>query len=424
MEEKVEFTLNWNDLINTRQKDYEPGFSISKCSAEEQGTSIELIDLKRKTNFDPDSLSDNISNLFNLFKDDFKVLIYHNDDEPIEINHKLKYSSIDKEFEWDYSSLMDKIAIDYEYKDKINGKIISAVKPLKPGWRGIALYANGRMVNSAEFFGVSESSHGFSYLTGWLEVDFIDNFEEDVIATNRQFLNWENSKVEELRFFLKSLMSLIEREWREKRKEKRKKDISEQTELDIENWYLKLPDEIRSRIEPIVNTIVDNSELPLEDQSSTIQNLYNLVPEYPNYHWRHIHEEIKKVSKKYYASKDYYTAFLEALKRYVKEVKDKSGSINSSDRSMMGEVFSNRKLSVTKKYKKTNGTSFSQDTIKNIEEGQHFLSEGIVIGGRHPLSHEEHIELNNTGLFSEKDCLDFLSLLSHLFKRLNDAEVN
>ena len=49
-------------------------------------------------------------------------------------------------------------------------------------------------------------------------------------------------------------------------------------------------------------------------------------------------------------------------------------------------------------------------------------SEGIVVGGRHPLQHQEHIELSATGLFSEKDCLDFLSLLSHLFKRLEDSE--
>ena len=43
-------------------------------------------------------------------------------------------------------------------------------KPLKPGLRGISLFANGRLVNAAEFFGVSESSHAFSYFTGWLDV--------------------------------------------------------------------------------------------------------------------------------------------------------------------------------------------------------------------------------------------------------------
>lgn len=81
-----------------------------------------------------------------------------------------------------------------------------------------------------------------------------------------------------------------------------------------------------------------------------------------------------------------------------------------------------KKLSVTKIFKRTDGSDFLPDTINNIEVGQHLLSDGIVAGGRHPLQHEEHLELSKTGLFSEKDCLDFLSLLSHLFKRLNDSE--
>ena len=76
----------------------------------------------------------------------------------------------------------------------------------------------------------------------------------------------------------------------------------------------------------------------------------------------------------------------------------------------------------TKKYKKTDGSPFDTHTIQNIEEGHKMLSEGIVVGGRNPLQHEEHKQLSTSGLFSEKDCLDFLSLLSHLFKRLDDAE--
>jgi hypothetical protein len=94
----------------------------------------------------------------------------------------------------------------------------------------------------------------------------------------------------------------------------------------------------------------------------------------------------------------------------------------SDERALIQAVFGGKKLSVTKRYRKTDGSSFDSRTIDNIESGQHYLSEGIVVGGRHPLQHEEHLELRKTGLFSEKDCLDFLSLLSHLFKRLEEAE--
>ncbi len=79
---------------------------------------------------------------------------------------------------------------------------------------------------------------------------------------------------------------------------------------------------------------------------------------------------------------------------------------------------------MTEKYRKHNGTEFSSDTIRNIQNGQHFLSAGIVAGGRNPLSHEEIVELKDSGLFTEKDCLDLLSILSHLFRRLEDATMN
>ena len=78
-------------------------------------------------------------------------------------------------------------------------------------------------------------------------------------------------------------------------------------------------------------------------------------------------------------------------------------------------------LKVTEKFKKPDGTDFDTSTLQNIEDAQKMLSEGIVVGGRHPLQHEGHDDLSQSGLFTEKDCLDMLSLLSHLFKRLEDA---
>lgn len=50
------------------------------------------------------------------------------------------------------------------------------------------------------------------------------------------------------------------------------------------------------------------------------------------------------------------------------------------------------------------------------------MSMGLMAGVRNPLAHEEKKELKTTNLFSEDDCLDILSLISHLFRRLDDAE--
>jgi len=419
--EGVKFFLDWNEILKCKGKNYEPIFEKLPKSKISKGTRITLTNLKRKTGFPIEDYAESIAKLFN-FKDKFIIYLSLNDGQPIEIDNELKYKNITPEFEWDISNIIKKLNKEYEYKNEIKGIILTTEKPLKSHLRGITLFANGRMINSPEFFGPSESSHFYSYATGWLNIDIIDNWNEDVISTNRQSIDWEHPKTIELRKYIASCVSLIEREWREYRKKKKKDRISEKANLNIQDWINKLPENVQSNVEDIVNMLDDTPELSEDTQQRTIRILHTIIPEYANLHWRNLEEEIKKVSEKYYQSEDYYTAFIEALKRYISEVRKKSGITTYDERTLMQTVWGGKKLSVTKKYKKTDGSNFQQKTIDNIECGQHQLSEGIVVGGRHPLQHEEHIELSKTGLFTEKDCLDFLSLLSHLFKRLNDAE--
>lgn len=421
--EKVTFTLDWNTLVNTHGKDYEPKYTVNKCDTDLKGTTVRLKDLKRKAAFDKEGLAVSISKLFNLFDKSFRLYISLNEDEKLQIDDKLKYQNIDSQFVWDFPAFSENVGMAYTEKQAIVGKAIATEKPLKPGLRGITLFANGRLINASEFFGVSESSHGFSYLTGWFDVDFVDDWKEDVIATDRQSLNWDLPKPSELREFLKKVMSALESSWREKRNEQRKEKIQEKTKVDISSWYQKLPQEILTNIEPVVNMIMEQSELPEKEQSEVVQKLHSLIPEYPYYHWRHLHAKVQSAAKIDYEKSDYYRAFIETAKRYVNEVRNTSGSTNSSDRSMMGEVFGkDSKMKVSSKYKKPDGTEFQISTKEDVEEGQKFLSMGIVSGGRNPVSHEEVADLRESGLFTEKDCLDALSLLSHLFRRLDDSE--
>jgi len=420
---QISFTLDWNELLESNEPDYEPVFNVAFCDVEEHGTSIMLRNLKRKSEFDKEGLAVSLSKLFNLFDNTFNVSLYLNDDEPIKIDDKLKYQNLDEQFTWFFPAFSDSISSEYSEKREIKGKILSTEKPLKPGLRGIALFANGRLVNASEFFGVSESSHGFSYFTGWLDVDFVDDWDKDVISTDRQSLNWDLPETEILREFLKRMMSELERDWRKKRSEKKKEEVSVKTEVDFSGWYGKLPTEIQATIEPIVTAVIDDSELPTETQTTIVQNLHSLIPEYPYYHWRHLHMNVQSASRTDYDRQDYYRAFEETIKRYISEVQRKSADLGT-DVSLMGRVYgkeAGKILKVAKNYKKTDGNDFNASTIENIEEGQKLLSMGIITGARNPVAHEEIAELRDSGLFSEIDCLDALSLLSHLFRRLDDA---
>jgi TIGR02391 family protein len=418
----VKFTLKWNDLINSETPEYEPHFDISDCAQEETGTMIELKDLKRKSAFDKQELAISLSKLFNFFDESFKVYISYNGDDKLQIDDKLKYNNLDKQIEWKFPENSD-ISNDYLNSKQVSGLIMATEKPLKPGLRGVTLFAHGRLVNAPEFFGVGESSHGYSYFTGWLNVDFVDELEEDVISTDRQSLNWDLPITTELRDNLQSLLRSIERDWREKRKIEKRKRVSSRVNINVGDWYDKLPDAVQPKVESIVNSVIEDSELSDEKQSEVVGILHGLIPEYAYYHWRHIHNQVQNASFNDYKNSDYYRATEEAIKRYESCVQTKSGN-NENGQRLMLQVFGKDRsiLKVASKYKKMNGSDFSNSTQENIEDGQKFMSAGMMSGVRNPIAHEEISELRDSRLFTENDCLDMLSLLSHLFRRLDDAE--
>lgn len=418
---RVKFTLKWNDLINSETSEYEPHFDISDCAREETGTMIELKDLKRKSAFDKQGLAISLSKLFNFFDESFKVYISYNGDDKLQIDDKLKYNNLDKQIEWIFPENRD-VLNDYLNNKQVSGLIMATEKPLKPGLRGVTLFAHGRLINAPEFFGVGESSHGYSYFTGWLNVDFVDELEEDVISTDRQSLNWDLPITMELRDNLQSLLRSIEKDWREKRKIEKRKRVSLGVNINVGDWYNKLPDAIRPKVESIVNSVIEDSEFSDEKQSEVVEILYGLIPEYAYYHWRRMHLIVKDASYDDYKNADFYRAVEETIKRFETTVKTKSSCLKDGKDLMFAAFGVQGILSVAKKYKKSDGTDFSSDTKENIEAGQQHMSAGVMAGVRNPLAHEEKRYLKTSGLFTENDCLDILSLLSHLFRRLDDAE--
>jgi uncharacterized protein (TIGR02391 family) len=422
-----EFILDWEKLSQATGVYRPEATIINQPISEGNGTTIILQKLKRVTNFNASALADSISRFF-VFDDNFKVSIETTIGDKIIINNKRKYETINKEFEW-IIAMEPYIPSGSEYSGKINGELITAEKPLSPqsGLRGITLFSRGKLVNMPEFFSNSTSSHFFQYLTGWLNVDFIDDLEDDVISTNRQSLDWENPDMQRLRDFISGIISQINQEWRKKRKDKKERQLSIQlstsTGIDTEKWLGTMPGDIQATTQNIIDVLGGEDTDP-ETFVPVMKWIHNLIPEYPSYHWRHLHHIVQEKSKNFYEQQNYYTAFLEAMKKYVTAVREKSGSTVPSDESMMGNVFAeaNKILSVIGDYKKHDGNDFSPDTMKNIQSGQQHLSQGVVAGGRNPLSHEEISELNHSDLFSESDCLDFLSLLSHLFKRLDNSK--
>ncbi len=418
---EVEFILDYNEIKEWDNGDYTPSYKLTETT-EPNGTTLKLEQLNRVTGFPVENYAISISKLFNFKAPDFELYISLNDLEPILVDNKLKYDNIKAEFKWDYNEISSLTDSEYSYKEQISGELLTTEKPLIPGSRGITLFSNGRMVNAQEFFGAIESSHFFSYATGWLDVDFIDDMDEDLISTDRQSINWEHKIAIDLKEFLILCLKALEKDWRGKRKVKKIEKINEKTNINVNEWFGNLPPEIRTKLEPVIASIVENSQLPENETNQVVSTIHEFVPDYPYFHWRHLHSEVQNAAKTDYENRDFYRAFTEAAKRYITETRTKSSSTNASDSGMMGSVYGRGgTLSVTHSYLKPDGTPFQPDTLGSIEDGQKFLSMGIVAGGRNPVSHELIADLRDSGLFSEKDCLDGLSLLSHLYRRLEDS---
>ncbi len=416
-----QFELDWNDLLSSENVYQPKTIFVDHVSEKPNGTTITLLNLKRKTPFDLESIANSLSKIF-IVNDDFNILLKSPNGEVLIVNNSRRYTLLEKQFEWDDGNFVPKGS---EYEGKISGELYTGETPIKPssGLRGITLFSRGKLVNLPEYFSSSTSSHFFQYLTGWLSVDFIDLLDEDVISTNRQSINWEHPEMEKLRSFLAGVVSQVNSEWRSKRKALKDEELKNTTGIDTEKWFSTLPDDIKDHTSQIVETL--GGEDALEKFTPVIKALHEIVPEYPSLHWRHLHPEIQAASETGYISANYYNAFLEAAKRYANRVRDYSGNTNEHDLNLMGQVFGpedEKVLKVALGYLRENGTHFASNTRQNIEGAQRKLSQGVIEGGRNIVAHEEQLDLAHSELFSEKDCLDLLSLISHLMCRIEHAK--
>lgn len=405
------FVLNWNDLLNA-SGEYNPRIEINNEDTNQpNGTTIRLAELKRQTPFDLESLADNLSKIF-IVDDDFCVLIKKKNGSFLGINNERRYKGFNKQFEWNIDSLIPE---GNQYKGKLEGVLYTSETPIRPnsGLRGISIFSRGKLVNNPEFYSNSTSSHFFQYLTGWISADFIDNLDDDVISTNRQSIDWDNIEMAHLREFLSSIISKVNNDWRNKRKEKKVSDVKDITGIDTDSWVNTMPDDIKVKASKIIDFL--DKEDAIENYSPIIKTLHEIIPEYPMLHWRHLDEKIKDRIKQYYVNKQYGLAADQGTKIYCEIIREITG-LEIDGRALTDKVFSanNPVIKIS---------DLSTQTGKSMQEGQHFLSTGVMSSFRNVASHMP-VDKLIPGKFSELDCLNILSLLTFLLERIKGAEVN
>lgn len=121
---------------------------------------------------------------------------------------------------------------------------------------------------------------------------------------------------------------------------------------------------------------------------------------------RKFHKSIIKNSRRLFIETNYFHAVFEAAKLYNKQVQNKSGSTKDGYHLMM-DVFGEKGI-----LKHNNGiTTTEKDELNGIK----FLSAGLMQALRNPTAHE----LASEWSMSKEDCLDILSFISFLLRKLD-----
>jgi len=275
--ETTKFTLNLDKILEEKSGIHEPPFE-KMVAGNSHGTNIELVGLKRKSSFSIEDIAKDLVKRFLVFDENFKVkLIYKTAVSPPsekDLVNEMRFEGLNIEQTWEFPN--DKLATKYPHATLVKGKIFTIGETTLPeGMKGIYLVARKKLVNAPEFYGAKISNtYAHAYMTGWLEVDFIDKSgpDDDYISTNRESLNWENEDCLALREYLKEIIQFVSSDWKKKRKEKKVVEVCEKVGTDIETWLDSIENpENKKLAKKITTAILENDSLSIEKSAELVE---------------------------------------------------------------------------------------------------------------------------------------------------------
>jgi len=258
--------------IEKKKGEYHPDIiAFEEPTKLPSGTQIWLKKIKRKSPFDLSSISRSLAKKFTIF-DEMPVLISLNKQDIVELTNEMKFSELDVQFEWSFPN--QEFGTEFQFWDKVKGKILTPATPLKDtNMRGIYLVSRGKIVNEAEFYGTRDNDYVHTFMTGYLNVDFIDDLDEDVISTDRHSLIWENDIASTLRSYLQHIVRRIGSDWRGKRAEERVDAVSEQGGRDLNEWKSGLVSYERGLADKILDPVLENPMIDIDESTKLIHGV-------------------------------------------------------------------------------------------------------------------------------------------------------
>lgn len=275
---KNQFSMSYKQMKSSKGEYYPEHLIVNENTMEKSQTVIMLEHLKRKAAFFPEDLANNLSKRFNIFND-INVEIYHNDSSILKIKNKAIFSDIKEQFSWNIPEFLEnKVGSEelhrYLKDNNIKGTIFTSETPLKKYQQGVVLMARNKLVQENAFFDDRSNDYFHAYIYGVLNIDFIDESDdEDNVSTDRKSLVWEGEELEKLRENLNKILKTIEKDWREKRRKLKEKEIEEVLGLDINTWQLDLNEFEKPLAKNLVNVILNNDKISPEESKNYLSHI-------------------------------------------------------------------------------------------------------------------------------------------------------
>ena len=232
---KNAFSMNYDELKAEIDNEYMPKvlYENIKVSQSPQ-TKIVIRDITQKKIMDVESLACNLSKRFSFYDSDFKVeLLDLNSGKKIEITKSIYFEKLDKEFEWlfpkDFENELNQAEwVTWLKNNNVTGKIYTKKTPFHKSEAGFYIYVRNKLAAENDFFDDRANDTFNGYVTGYFNIDFIDDSDEvDYISTDRKNILWESDeKLVELKRNLNKLVGKVASLWKEGRRQKKESQLN------------------------------------------------------------------------------------------------------------------------------------------------------------------------------------------------------
>lgn len=415
---QFEVELDYRKMLAGGSDIYRPTLTVVDVDTNLHGTTIRLSGLRRTSLVNAENLANSLSRLFNYSEqgaDRFSVSVISANRESFAVDRSRRINAIDAEHTWHIPRDLPEEVADNVRDFDVSGTIVSSVPTLPESQRGVTTFVRGRLANEPEFYGASSTSFAFSYLTGFLDIDRIDELGQDLIASDRRSVNWETDETAGIREALADMITWIGQDRRRRQRRKKQTRVKKSRGIDIDGWSDTIRSPEAEPLDRLLGGVIEDDSISDSRLESIVGDLEKIVPEYAPLYWRHLHEDIRYEVKSFYENRDYFTAVDQALMLYVDLVRQRSGS-NLPETNLMQRVFKEDDplIDVSLRF----GALFNEDSSRNLTRSQKSLSDGILAGFRNLIAHHRQSVLVSKNVFADSDCLDALGIISYLYSRV------